>query len=91
MSQRFSYKVTGRVQGVCFRMETVKAANACGVTGYVKNASDGSVVGEAQGDSSSLQKFEQFLNKGPSAARVSGVEKTDLEVKEGESQFHQMR
>lgn len=45
------------------------------------------VEGEAQGDEESLQKLLKDLNHGPSAAHVVKVEKTEHEVKEGESSF----
>jgi len=45
------------------------------------------VEGEAQGDEESLQKLLKDLNQGPSAAHVVKVEKTEQEVKEGESSF----
>ncbi|EKG21200.1 Acylphosphatase-like protein [Macrophomina phaseolina MS6] len=89
MSKRISYKVNGKVQGVCFRAYTVEEANKLGVTGYVKNAADGTVTGEAQGDDKKIQEFVQWLNKGPSAARVSGVEHSDIEPKQGEDGFKQ--
>ncbi|KAF2834815.1 Acylphosphatase [Patellaria atrata CBS 101060] len=89
MSNRISYKVTGEVQGVCFRQGTVEQAKNLNVTGWVRNASDGSVEGEAQGDKGSLDSFVKYLNKGPSAANVSNVEKSDLDPKDGESSFTQ--
>lgn len=59
------------------------------MTGTVRNASDGSVTGEAQGDSSSLEKFVGQLRKGPSAARVEDVNVKDVGEKQGESGFQQ--
>lgn len=64
-------------------------ANKLNVTGFVKNADDGSVVGEAQGDQSALDKFVQHLNMGPRAADVNKVEQKDIGVKEGEKSFNQ--
>ncbi|KAB2574078.1 Acylphosphatase-like protein [Lasiodiplodia theobromae] len=89
MSKRIQYKVDGQVQGVCFRAYTVEEANKIGVTGFVKNASDGTVTGEAQGDDNQIQQFTQWLNKGPSAARVTGVEQSEIDPKQGESGFKQ--
>ncbi|TKA77316.1 Alternative oxidase, mitochondrial [Cryomyces minteri] len=87
MTKRITYKVEGEVQGVNFRSYTVKQANSLGVTGFVKNASDGTVVGEAQGDESKLQEFVKHLNSGPSAASVNKVDHSDIEVKQGEKGF----
>jgi len=47
------------------------------------------VKGEAQGDQSSLDKFIQHLNQGPSAAEVNKVDTKEISVKEGESDFTQ--
>ncbi|PSK46485.1 hypothetical protein B9Z65_5453 [Elsinoe australis] len=89
MSKRVAYKVEGVVQGVNFRSFTVKQASSAGLTGFVKNDSDGSVTGEAQGDDSALNKFVQHLNKGPSAAEVNKVDVKDIPIKNGESGFDQ--
>lgn len=64
-------------------------ADKLNVTGFVKNADDGSVVGEAQGDQSALDKFVQHLNMGPRAAEVHKVDHKDIATKEGESSFNQ--
>lgn len=45
------------------------------------------VEGEAQGDEASLQKLMKDLNRGPSAAHVVKLEKSEQDVKEGESSF----
>jgi len=74
------------------------------VTGFVTNASDGSVgtpklkltrstdsvkvQGEAQGSDDAIKEFVQHLNKGPSAASVSGVEQSEISTKSGESDFN---
>ncbi|XP_039768990.1 acylphosphatase-2 isoform X3 [Ornithorhynchus anatinus] len=43
------YEVSGRVQGVCFRMYTEAEAKKMGLVGWVKNTSQGTVVGQVQG------------------------------------------
>jgi acylphosphatase len=68
---------------------TVDKAKSLNLTGHVRNSSDGSVTGEAQGDQSSLDKFVQHLNMGPSAADVNKVDQKDISTKEGESGFSQ--
>ncbi|KAF2025406.1 Acylphosphatase [Setomelanomma holmii] len=84
---RISYKVDGKVQGVCFRDHTQTIAKRIGVTGYVTNASDGTVKGEAQGSSDAIKQFLEHINEGPSAARVTGVEHSEISTKSGESSF----
>ncbi|KAF2876574.1 Acylphosphatase-like domain-containing protein [Massariosphaeria phaeospora] len=87
MTKRIQFKVGGEVQGVNFRSAACKQANRIGVTGWVANASDGTVRGEAQGSDDALDEFIQHLNKGPPAAHVSGVEHSDMAEKAGESGF----
>uniref|UniRef100_A0A8C2KF25 Acylphosphatase n=1 Tax=Cyprinus carpio TaxID=7962 RepID=A0A8C2KF25_CYPCA len=43
------FEVFGNVQGVCFRMYTEAEAKKLGVTGWVKNTRQGTVVGQVQG------------------------------------------
>uniref|UniRef100_A0A9J8BPJ3 Acylphosphatase n=1 Tax=Cyprinus carpio carpio TaxID=630221 RepID=A0A9J8BPJ3_CYPCA len=43
------FEVFGNVQGVCFRMYTEAEAEKLGVTGWVKNTRQGTVVGQVQG------------------------------------------
>jgi acylphosphatase len=62
--------VQGRVQGVCFRMYCQQEAERCGLTGWVRNLSDGRVEIVAQGPASALKPFLAWCRKGPPAARV---------------------
>lgn len=47
---RRKYRFTGRVQGVGFRYTARKLALEYGLTGYVKNETDGTVTMELQGN-----------------------------------------
>ncbi|KAF2240568.1 Acylphosphatase [Trematosphaeria pertusa] len=87
-AKRISYKIEGEVQGVNFRHFASKQAKEAGVTGYVTNASDGTVQGEAQGSHEAIKEFVQHLNKGPPAANVTGVEHSDVSTQSGESGFN---
>ena len=64
-------------------------ADSLNLTGFVKNADDGTVVGEAQGSQSSIDQFVQALNKGPGPAKVNKVEQKEIATEEGESSFSQ--
>ena len=66
--------VTGRVQGVYFRAATQETAEFLGITGFVKNQTDGSVYLEAEGKEKTLKEFCQWLNSGPPAARVDKLD-----------------
>lgn len=46
----------GRVQGVFFRANAKKCADALGVTGWVRNASDGNVEAIMEGDEEKVRQ-----------------------------------
>ena len=71
---RIIIKVYGLVQGVFFRYTTRKVARKLGLSGYVKNMSDGSVLIEAEGPEDKLEELLTFSQKGPVNARVDRVE-----------------
>jgi acylphosphatase len=73
--------VSGRVQGVCFRMATREQAMLQGITGWARNLPDGRVEVMASGDDQQLQQLKEWLKQGPDLARV-----TDISVKELEHQ-----
>ena len=73
------YRVSGLVQGVCFRARTRDEARRLGVAGWVRNLDDESVEVFAQGPEEDLARLEEFLREGPPAARVESVEQEDAE------------
>ena len=66
--------VRGRVQGVCFRMETQRAAVHYGVQGWVRNKSDGTVEAIFEGEKHQVDSILNWCRKGPSLSRVTGVD-----------------
>ncbi len=74
--------VSGRVQGVAFRWHTRDAARALGLVGWVRNLADGRVEVHAQGDEEQLAALAAFLEQGPPAALVTGIERKPAEVEE---------
>lgn len=66
--------VRGRVQGVFFRASTQREAKRLGLTGWVKNRSDGGVEILAEGEEDALKELIGWANRGPSAARVERVD-----------------
>lgn len=73
--------VSGKVQGVSFRVSTKAVADQLSVKGFVKNTSDGSVYIEAEGDDFSLESFLEWCHEGPLQASVQKVEVVEGEVK----------
>ena len=72
-------RITGRVQGVFFRAWTQHQANELGVTGWVRNAADGSVEAHLEGEKWSVQQLIDLLHRGPPSAQVDGVAVEDAE------------
>jgi len=71
---KIKIKVFGYVQGVFFRYTTRKVARKLGLTGYVKNMSDGTVYIEAEGPQDKLFELLNFSKQGPKHAQVEKVE-----------------
>ncbi|MBX9853380.1 MAG: acylphosphatase [Cytophagaceae bacterium] len=78
-------RVSGKVQGVCFRASTQKKAVETGIKGIVKNEKDGSVYIEAEGTEEQLKSFIEWCNKGPVGARVDKLDTTEGELKDYKS------
>ncbi|MGM0452711.1 MAG: acylphosphatase [Thermodesulfobacteriota bacterium] len=69
--------ISGRVQGVNFRMETARAAEGYGVNGWVMNKSDGSVDAYFEGDADNVDAMLSWCWKGPAMASVKDVAATE--------------
>lgn len=65
--------ITGRVQGVGYRMWAKREARRLGLRGWVRNLRDGSVEALAIGDTAEIDAFIKACHSGPGMARVSGV------------------
>ena len=70
--------VSGKVQGVFFRGSARERALALGLTGHAMNLHDGRVEVLASGSSDAIEALEQWLQRGPSAARVDNVFRESL-------------
>jgi acylphosphatase len=72
---RVHLKIHGRVQGVYFRAHAIQKAEALGgITGFVANDSDGTVVIVAEGPENKINDFTDWCHSGPSTAEVEKVE-----------------
>lgn len=67
--------VKGRVQGVGYRYFAARKANEMGITGWVKNSVDGSVMVVAQGIEEEIETFIDYLYIGPTRSRVDQISK----------------
>lgn len=75
-SGRIHLRVSGEVQGVFYRASAAEQARSLGLTGWVRNDSDGSVELVAEGEALSLRKLWEWCQQGPIGARVDQVQMT---------------
>ena len=73
MLQTISITVSGKVQGVFYRQSTKEMATSLGITGQVKNLSDGSVYIIATGTKEQLDKLVDWCRQGPPKAKVTSI------------------
>ena len=77
--------ITGKVQGVFFRVHACTKARELSITGTVKNMPDGSVQIIAEGDEEKLNQMIRWCHAGPLLAVVDevrglGFQQVSLEV-----------
>ena len=67
-------KVIGRVQGIGYRRWAKDVANQFGLSGWVRNTSDGAVEIMVRGNQNNLNEFLQKCLKGPAFSMVLGIQ-----------------
>lgn len=78
--------IYGFVQGVGFRFAVQRAASSRGVSGWVRNRSDGVVEAVFEGEAEDVEALVDFCRRGPRGAEVESVE-VEAELPEGLSGF----
>ncbi len=78
--------VTGRVQGVGMRWACATEAERAGVSGWVRNLSDGRVEAVLEGEEDAVDRVLRGLHSGRPAARVDDVS-VRTEEPQGEQGF----
>jgi acylphosphatase len=78
--------VSGLVQGVFFRDSCRREAMAAGVSGWVRNRSDGAVEAVFEGDERAVQRLVAWCRHGPPHAQVEKLTTYD-EAPEGLAGF----
>jgi len=71
--------IQGRVQGVWFRESMRSEAERLGVTGWVRNAGDGSVEAVVQGPEAAVDALIAWAHAGPPQARVERIVLADAQ------------
>jgi len=75
-------KVVGKVQGVYYRVSTRNQAKMLGLTGFVKNENDGSVMIIASGKEHHITELLHWCKTGVQMAKVAHITHEILENKE---------
>ena len=76
--------VSGKVQGVGFRMSTRSQARQLGVYGTVKNLNNGNVEIVAAGEAEAVDALIDWAKSGPSSAVVNDLQTKVMDYKDGE-------
>ncbi len=74
--------IHGRVQGVYFRESMRQRARQLGVTGWVRNRTDGTVEAMVQADAEAVATIIEWARRSPGAANV-----TDLKTEAGSGSY----
>ena len=76
------FLISGVVQGVYYRLSTQQQAQRLGVSGWVRNLTDGRVEVLAIGPPRVLALLERWLWQGPERACVSAIVAAEVRVPE---------
>ena len=68
---RGHFIISGRVQGVCYRLYANEEARRLGVTGWVRNLHTGEVEVLAEGEDEAVATFFSWCRQGPASASVT--------------------
>jgi acylphosphatase len=74
LKKRFHVLISGRVQGVFFRANTLMQGRLLGLNGWVRNLADGRVETIFEGEQNSAEKMLAWCRTGTPPARVDHVE-----------------
>ena len=74
MLKKIHITISGKVQGVFYRMNTKNRADEFGLTGWVKNTTDDKVEVLAEGKEEGLKEFIKWCYNGSKEAKVDEVE-----------------
>jgi len=70
--------VSGRVQGVGFRYFALHKANEFEINGWIRNAPEGKVEIEAEGESQNIEAFIDWMKIGPSRAIIRNFSVSEI-------------
>lgn len=67
--------LSGKVQGVRFRLFTLESSSKFNINGWVRNRFNRNVEVMAEGNKEKLEKFLKLLEKGPPRSDVESIKK----------------
>lgn len=80
--KHLNIKISGRVQGVFFRVSAKDEADKLNLKGFARNEQDGSVYIEIEGEEKKLEKFLAWCHEGPNLANVESVKIEEDKLKD---------
>ena len=83
-THRVQISVSGDVQAVGFRFNTIEVAWGLGLTGWVRNNPDGNVEIVTEGQKEPLENLITWAKKGPPLAKVDEIK---IEWREATGEF----
>jgi acylphosphatase len=83
--------ITGYVQGIFFRASTRARARELGLSGWVRNRSDGRVEAVFQGPFEAVEEMVRWCHEGPPGAQVTSVEVREEQPEPGPQSFAVLR
>ena len=79
--------ISGRVQGVCYRIYVRDVAKTLDLKGFAKNLDNGTVEVVAVGSKENIKKVIQFCKNNPGYSKVKDVKISYFETKEEFNNF----
>ena len=84
--ERLRIRFFGDVQGVGFRYRACHSANSLGLTGWVKNCPDGTVLCEVQGERDDIDKMVEMIDSGR-YVNITNMDIKKLDLSESDRDF----
>jgi len=82
MNVSYIAHVSGKVQGVFFRVSSQQKAIDFGLSGYAKNLADGDVELMLCGEENNVVKMLEWLKTGPDQAEVTQLQQKKIDWQE---------
>lgn len=79
MNVSYIAHVSGRVQGVFFRVSSQQKAIDYGLSGYAKNTASGDIEVFLSGEQKNVDKMLAWLKHGPELAQVTKIEQKQVD------------